>query len=62
MSSNVYPRCQYCGKVPDRGLYDGIRINGILFCQECTEGVSKQTQGSKLYEKFRMRIKEALNL
>lgn len=60
MKTNLLPRCQCCGKVPEKGLYDGIRVNGILFCRTCTQEVVSSTPKDSYYEHFLGSLKNAL--
>lgn len=60
MSSQVLPRCQCCQGVPDEGLYDGIRIQGILFCSDCCHQMTLSPIDSFFYQRFLSGVKKAL--
>ncbi|MGI5901455.1 MAG: sigma factor G inhibitor Gin [Desulfitobacteriia bacterium] len=42
----VFPKCQLCGLVPPKGLYDGFRIGKKLICSNC----EKKLTGSDVLE------------
>lgn len=60
MKSVLLPRCQCCGEVPAQGLYDGIRIRGVMFCRECTRKVTEGECGGRVYERFLAGVRKAL--
>ncbi|GBG57482.1 hypothetical protein SPFL3101_02831 [Sporomusaceae bacterium FL31] len=60
MNSNIYPRCQCCGEVPEYGLYDGIRVNGVLFCRACSQEIVRNVPGDSSYQRFFRTLRKAL--
>nr|WP_006717667.1 sigma factor G inhibitor Gin [Desulfitobacterium metallireducens] len=62
MNSQVLPRCKCCQEVPIQGLYDGIRIQGVLFCSECCHRIAMSSNSSIFYQRFFREIKNTLFL
>lgn len=60
MDLNLFPHCQCCGEVPEKGLYDGIRVNGILFCRTCSQKVISSMPSEPFYEQFYLTLKKSL--
>lgn len=60
MKLNVLPRCQCCQEVPAQGLYDGIRIQGALFCSSCCQSIMSISSNSFFYQRFLAGVKRTL--
>lgn len=37
--SNIYPKCRCCGEPPNKGLYDGFRLQGQFICSGCEQQI-----------------------
>jgi hypothetical protein len=59
MNSNLFPKCQCCGEVPKLGLYDGIRVNGVLFCSNCNYKVINSKSEDSFYERFFLAVRKS---
>lgn len=53
----VLPVCYRCTQVPQKGLYDGFRVQGMFFCSDCQRELFSAEQGSPEYQEFLFLIK-----
>ena len=56
----VLPVCYRCAQVPEKGLYDGFRVEGMFFCTDCQQELFMAEQGSPEYQEFLFLIKGLL--
>ena len=56
----VLPACYRCTQVPQNGLYDGFRVEGMFFCSDCQKELFMAEQGSPEYQEFLFLIKGLL--
>ncbi|MDP4159475.1 MAG: sigma factor G inhibitor Gin [Bacillota bacterium] len=56
----VLPVCYRCAQVPQNGLYDGFRVEGMFFCSDCQQELFTAEQGSPEYQEFMVLIKEII--
>jgi len=56
----VLPVCYRCTQVPNEGLYDGFRVQGMFFCSDCQRELFSAEQGSPEYQEFLFLIKGLL--
>lgn len=56
----VLPVCYRCTQIPENGLYDGFRVQGMFFCSDCQEELFMAEQGSPEYQEFLFLIKGLL--
>ena len=56
----VFPVCYRCAQVPEKGLYDGFRVEGMFFCTDCQQELFMAEQGSPEYQEFLFLIKGLL--
>lgn len=58
--NNIYPKCVVCGQTPNKGLYDGFRLNRKLICSGCEKHIIGSDSGTIEYLENVSRIKEIL--
>jgi hypothetical protein len=56
----VLPVCYRCAQVPKNGLYNGLRVEGMLFCSDCLEELFSAEQDSPEYREYLFLVKGLL--